>query len=110
MQPRKVAVPIVAPLPFVPASPADIDVLAAHVKMHAVAIPPLPDHRPEHDLSSSWPAVGAKNTPLVAPAKPKPVQEHRVHDTIMRHFAKQFIPMDRDELRALKMDDLEIIL
>ena len=33
-----------------------------------------------------------------------------MHDTIMRYFAKQFIPMDRDELMALKLEDLEIIM
>ncbi|KAL0028316.1 hypothetical protein WJX79_009695 [Trebouxia sp. C0005] len=85
--PRKVAVPILAPLPFVSATAADISVLATHMKIDALA-----------------------NRPHVDAPKPKPVQENKVHDTIMRHFAKQFIPMDRDELMALKLEDLEIIM
>ena len=110
MQPRKVAVPILAPLPFVSATAADISVLTTHMKIDALASSVSSKCSPERDLYSSWPAVGATDRPRLDAPKPKPIQENKVHDTIMRYFAKQFIPMDRDELMALKLEDLEIIM
>lgn len=110
LQPRKVAVPVLAPLPFVSATAADISVLATHLKIDALANSVSSECSPERDLYSSWPSVGATDRPRVDAPKPKPIQENKVHDTIMRHFAKQFIPMDRDELMSLKLEDLDIIM
>lgn len=110
LQPRKVAVPILAPLPFVSATAADISVLTTHMKIDALASSVPSKCSPKHDLYSSWPTVGATERPRIDAPKPKPVQENKVHDIIMRYFAKQFIPMDSDELMALKLEDLEIIM
>ncbi len=110
LQPRKVAVPILAPLPFVSATAADISVLTTHMKIDALASSVSSKCSPERDLYSSWPTVGATDRPRADAPTPKPIQENKVHDTIMRYFAKQSIPMDRDELMALKLEDLEIIM
>ncbi|DBB07128.1 TPA: hypothetical protein ACH3X1_011700 [Trebouxia sp. C0004] len=108
--PRKVAVPILAPHPFVSATAADISVLAPDMKIDALASSVASKCSPKRDLYSSWPTVGATDKLRVDAPNPNPVQENKVHDTIMRHFAKQFIPMDRDELSGLKLEDLEIIM
>ncbi len=109
LQPRKV-VPVVAPLPFVHANTPDISMLAANMKIDAVSAAISPAHSHEQDLYNSWPAVGVAEMPRVVSSRPNPVPENKVHDVILRYFAKQFIPMDRDELLALKMEDLETIL
>ena len=106
LQPRK-AVPVLAPLPFVHANTSDISVVA-----HKVAAALSDDHALDY-MGSSWPAVGMTDNPrveLLHAVIPMPVPENKVHDVIMRYFAKQFIPMNRDELSTLKMEDLETIM
>lgn len=90
------------------ANTSDINVLAA-LKIDAVSAAISPNFGTQYSTDSLWPAVGAAERQHVETHVSKPVPENKVHNTIMRYFARQFVPMNRDELNALKMEDLEII-
>ena len=111
LQPRKVAVPIASPHEYVPADTAGISFLAANMKIDPIPSAGSPDSgRGDGLYSNSWPAVGADEGARPASPKQNPVPASKVHDTILRYFAKQFVPMGRDELKWLQLADLEMIL
>ena len=111
LQPRKVAVPIASPHPFVPADTSGLIFKTANMKLTSV----LPADSPAFGNgdgfhNNSWPAVGVTEESPAALLKLKLVPESKVHDAILRYFAKQFILMGRDELQLLQLADLDIIL
>ncbi|KAL3160395.1 hypothetical protein ABBQ32_010720 [Trebouxia sp. C0010 RCD-2024] len=110
-QPRKVAVPIASPHEYVPADTTGIGFLAAKLKVDSIPSAGSTDFGRDGLYSKSWPAVGATNE-RSCPASPKqkPVPKSKVHDAILRYFAKQFIPMGKDDLKVLQLADLETIL
>ena len=111
VQPRKVAVPIASPHEYVPSDTTGIGFLAAKLKIDSIPSAGPTDFGRDGFYSKSWPAVGAANESL-CPASPKPkaVPESKVHDAILRYFARQFIPMGNDDLKMLQLADLDTIL
>ena len=110
LQPRKVAVPIASPHHFVPADASEISFLAANVKIGPILSASSPDIGRDGLFSNSWPAIGVDQNKRAEAPKHNPAPESEVHDAILRYFAKQFIPMGRDELQLLQLADLETIL
>ena len=110
-QPSKVDVPIASPHEYVPADTIGISFLASNRKADPILSADSLDFGKGDGLySNSWPAVGAGEQPRPASPKLNPVPTSKVHDTILRYFAKQFVPMGGDELRCLQLADLETIL
>ena len=111
LQPRKVAVPIASPHEYVPAGTASISFLAANRKIDPIPSAGSPDSGRANGLySNKWPAVGAGGGTRPASPKQTPVPTSKVHDAILRYFAKQFVSMGKDELKWLQLADLETIL
>lgn len=110
-QPRKVAVPIASPHEYVPADTAGLSFMAANLKIDPILSAGSSDFGRRDGLySNSWPAVGVDERTRPASPKQSPVPESKVHDAILRYFAKHFVPMGRDELKLLQLADLETIL
>lgn len=111
LQPRKVAVPIASPHRFVPADTTEITFLAANMKIDPILSASSPDSgRGDGLYGNFWPAIGVHENLRAAAPKQHSAPESKVHDAILRYFAKQFIPMGRDELQSLQLADLETIL
>ena len=112
LQPHKVAVPIASPREYVPADTANISFFAAKMKADPILSAGSTDSSREDNLySKPWPAVEADEGACPASPKQNPVPASMVHDTILRYFAKQFVPMGRrNELKWLQLADLETIL
>lgn len=110
VQSRKVAVPIASPHEYVPAGTTGISFLAAKLKIDSIPSAGSSDFGTDGFYSKAWPAVGACEISRPASSKPKPVPDSKVHDAILRYFAKQFIPMGKDDLKMLQLADLETIL
>ena len=103
--------PIASPHEYVPADTANISFLAANMKIDPVLSAGFAfSGRGDGLYSQSWPAVGADEGTRPASPKQVPGPASKVHDIILRYFAKQFVPMGRDELKWLQLADLETIL
>lgn len=103
--------PIASPHEYVLADTAGISFLAPNRKIDPIPSAGFPDSgRGDGLYSNSWPAVGAGGGTCPASPKQNPVPASKVHDTILRYFAKQFVSMGKDELKWLQLADLETIL